>query len=277
MIPGLDSLVRFFETHSKITVLSGAGISTGSGIPGYRDGEGRWTRVAPVYIRDFLSREDARRSYWARSLLGWPRFRNALCNAGHFALAALEGSGHVRLLITQNVDRLHQQAGSGEVIDLHGRLDRVVCLSCGADLPREQLQRRLIAQNRPFADLVAEPAPDGDARLDGIDLSGFSVPGCPECGGLLKPDVVFFGETVPKPRSEAALEGLLASDALLVCGSSLMVYSGYRFCRKAAEAGIPIAAVNMGRTRADDLIGLKLEARCELVLPRLAEWLCGSR
>jgi NAD-dependent SIR2 family protein deacetylase len=177
----------------------------------------------------------------------------------------------VRRLITQNVDRLHQRAGSEGVIDLHGRLDRVVCLGCGAVTARTALQARLIEANPGFAGLAAAAAPDGDARVEDVDFGAFRVPGCEACGGILKPDVVFFGEAVPGERVEEARSALLGADALLVAGSSLMVYSGFRFCRLAHEHALPVAAVNLGRTRADDLLDLKVQADCATALSALAE------
>jgi NAD-dependent SIR2 family protein deacetylase len=271
MAPNLDQLIRFVEKHRRLFILTGAGVSTGSGIPAYRDENGSWRRPAPVQYRDFLVSLSTRRRYWARSLVGWRWFQGARPNASHVAVAALEASGVVAQLVTQNVDRLHQRAGSQQVIDLHGRLDRVVCLDCGVVAPREPLQARLADENPMFADRVAQIAPDGDAYLEDIDFTSFKVPGCASCAGTLKPDVVFFGEGVPKNRVDAAIGALPGADALLVLGSSLMVYSGFRFCRLARERGMPIAAVNLGRTRADDLIDLKVEAPCESVLPVLVE------
>ncbi len=265
-----QALLRFVERHPRLCVLTGAGVSTASGIPDYRDRNGAWKRPAPVQFRDFLTRDLTRRRYWARSLVGWPWFQRARPNAVHAAVAQLEQSGTIGQLITQNVDRLHQIAGSRRVIDLHGRLDRVVCLDCAALTSREALQHRLADENPQFAELAADIAPDGDAYLEDVDFSAFQVPVCESCGGTLKPDVVFFGETIPPPRVTDALQGLYAADALLVLGSSLMVYSGYRFCLKAAASGIPMAAVNLGKTRADDLLDLKVEANCAPLLAALA-------
>jgi NAD-dependent SIR2 family protein deacetylase len=170
------------------------------------------------------------------------------------------------MLLTQNVDRLHQAAGSREVIDLHGRLDLVRCLTCGAPLRRSEFQDQLIGLNAAWNDVDAVPLPDGDAEIDHMDLSAFVVPDCPSCSGIMKPDVVFFGETVPRERIALAMEGLDQADAMLIVGSSLMVYSGFRFAQTAARLGIPIAAVNIGRTRADDLLTLKIQDRCEAAL-----------
>ena len=265
----IQQLQAFLQTHPHLFVLTGAGISTASGIPDYRDDNGDWKRPAPVQYRDFVDQPVTRRRYWARSLVGWPWFRRARPNLCHQTLANWESAGRISQLVTQNVDRLHQGAGSREVIDLHGRLDRVICLDCRALSDRAALQEELLAANPEFAALGAEIAPDGDAYLEHADYRDFLVPDCPHCGGILKPDVVFFGETIPRERVDRSISALLDSDALLVIGSSLMVYSGFRFCRLAAEHGIPIAAINPGRTRADELIDLKLTERFENVIPAL--------
>lgn len=270
-------LEAFVARHRRLFVLTGAGCSVISGIPDYRDAAGRWKRPQPVTYQAFLASEATRRRYWARSLLGWPRFREARPNAAHRALARLEGRGDVAGLVTQNVDRLHQAAGSRTAIDLHGRLDRVRCLGCGERTEREGLQERLARLNPGVLALDAATAPDGDADLEGADLSDFVVPPCPRCGGTLKPDVVFFGESVPRARVERAFAQLDAADAVLVVGSSLMVYSGYRFALRAAERGLPIAAVNLGTTRADPLIALKVEAPCEAALAFLLAGEGGDR
>jgi NAD-dependent SIR2 family protein deacetylase len=266
------ALADFVRCHPRLLVLTGAGCSTASGIPGYRDRDGAWSARAPVHYREFVDSDHARRRYWSRSLLGWQRVASAEPNAAHRALAALERAGAVRGLVTQNVDGLHQRAGSRRVVDLHGRLDEVECLGCGGRVSRHDVQRQLLAWNPGFADTLsaasAPARPDGDAQLD-ADLSAFQVPHCPSCGGVLKPAVVFFGENVPRPRVDAVMAALGESDALLVVGSSLMVFSGYRFCLAAREAGKPIAAVNQGRTRADELLALKVEDDCGAVLPDL--------
>jgi len=265
----VDEFATFMQAHSRLFVLTGAGISTGSGIPDYRDDNGEWKRAAPVQYRDFVDQAVTRRRYWARSLVGWPWFQAARPNVCHRTLSDWESTGRISQLVTQNVDRLHQGAGSRQVIDLHGRLDRIVCLECGALSGRAEMQEELLAGNPEFAALKAEIAPDGDAHLEHADYRHFRVPDCPHCGGILKPDVVFFGENIPRERVDRSISALLDSDALLVIGSSLMVYSGFRFCRLAAEHGIPIAAINPGRTRADDLIDLKLTERFENVIPAL--------
>jgi NAD-dependent SIR2 family protein deacetylase len=258
-----DRLIEFIERHPRLFVLTGAGCSTGSGIPDYRDADGEWKRSRPVMLQDFLTDEHTRRRYWARSLVGWKHLRVALPNAAHRSLAQLEASGRIERLVTQNVDGLHQAAGSRNVIDLHGRLDVVRCMSCGRRMPRERLQLELVRRNPGFAALDALEAPDGDADLEHVQFAAFDVPACEACGGLLKPDVVFFGERVPEERVRCAMQSLERSDAMLVVGSSLMVFSGYRFARTMAQLGKPIAAVNLGRTRADDVLSLKVEERCE--------------
>ena len=267
----VEALRGFLDRHRRPLVLTGAGISTGSGIPDYRGLDGNWKRAQPVTFQAFTGSADTRRRYWARSVVGWPRFGAARANPGHRALAALDQAGRIQALVTQNVDGLHQQAGSRSVIDLHGRLDRVLCLGCGAGQGRAEFQHVLLAANPGWDRHVAATAPDGDADLEGVDLTAFQVPACPICGGMLKPDVVFYGESVPRARVEAALAQLQRSDGLLVIGSSLMVYSGLRFARVAAESGIPVAALNRGRTRADDLLTLKIEADCVPVLAALVD------
>jgi NAD-dependent SIR2 family protein deacetylase len=212
-----------------------------------------------------------RKRYWARSLVGWRRFGRARPNDAHRALAALERRGRVGLLVTQNVDRLHQAAGNAAVVDLHGRLDTVRCMGCERRLPREELQQQLIERNPDWVDLDAMDAPDGDADLHGLEFSSFDVPTCDECGGVLKPDVVFYGECVPRERVTTAMQAIVEADAMLIVGTSLMVFSGYRFAREAAAAGKPIATVNLGRTRADDLVSLKVRQPCTKALAFLLE------
>ncbi len=259
-------LERFMARHRRLFVLTGAGCSTESGIPDYRDAAGEWKRARPVMLADFLGDEHVRKRYWGRSLVGWRRMRSARPNDAHRSLAVLETQGRIEQLVTQNVDGLHQAAGSVNVIDLHGRIDAALCMSCGTRSSRERLQSELSLRNPAFAQLAASAAPDGDADLDGVDFGPFDVPECAACGGLLKPDVVFFGESVPHERVRRALAAAERADAMLVVGSSLMVYSGYRFVRAMAQAGKPVAAVNLGRTRADDLLTLKIAERCASAL-----------
>jgi NAD-dependent SIR2 family protein deacetylase len=254
------SLQTFVEQHRRLFVLTGAGCSTESGIPDYRGTDGAWKRPAqPVQFRPFMGDPAVRSRYWARSLIGWRSFGRAEPNAAHHALARLERRGAVGLLATQNVDGLHQAAGSQRVIDLHGRLDRVICMTCKQSTVRAAWQRLLEQQNPDWVALDAGIAPDGDADLDGLDFTHFVVPGCDRCSGVVKPDVVFFGENVPPWRHAQALAALGSSDALLVVGSSLMVQSGFRYVTAAQRAGTPVAAVNLGRTRADHLLALKIE------------------
>lgn len=252
--------------HHRLFVLTGAGCSTDSGIPDYRDAQGDWKRSPPATYQAFVGALTTRQRYWARSLVGWHRFGHAIPNAAHHALARLEQQGKLALLLTQNVDRLHQAAGNHNVIDLHGRMDVVRCLGCEQRLSRDVFQAELLRMNSAWADLDATDAPDGDADLEVQDFSGFEIPACRHCGGLLKPDVVFFGENVPRDRVDAGMQALHEADAVLVVGSSLMVFSGYRFVHAAARAGKPIAAVNIGQTRADPLLSLKIEQPCAQAL-----------
>jgi NAD-dependent SIR2 family protein deacetylase len=251
-----------------VVVLTGAGLSTDSGIPDYR-GPGSPNRT-PMTFQEFVSGPVARQRYWARSHLGWARMGGAEPNAGHRALAALDPE----LLITQNVDGLHERAGSRRLVALHGRVADVVCLGCRVVSSRRELQVRMAAANPGYADrhAAATPRPDGDVDLD--DTSGFAVPDCAECGGILKPDVVFFGENVPVTRVErcyAAVDALAdGGGALLVVGSSLTVMSGFRFVRRAARAGTPVVIVNRGVTRGDELATYKVDAGCSDFLTALA-------
>ena len=268
--PALDDLHDFVQRHPRLFVLSGAGISTDSGIPGYRDENGEWKRSPPITLQEFLGSLASRQRYWARSMIGWPVVAQAKPNDAHRALARLEAAGHVPTLVTQNVDGLHQRAGSSDVIELHGSIGAVTCLDCGTRHARSAIQQTLEADNPALLDVVAEPAADGDAHLEWHDLGGFRIPACPNCGGQLKPSVVFFGENVPRATVDDATRALEAADAMLVVGSSLMVYSGYRFCVWAQKMGKPIAAINLGRTRADPLLTLKVEAPCAETLTALA-------
>ncbi|MBS0416887.1 MAG: NAD-dependent protein deacetylase [Proteobacteria bacterium] len=272
----MQALREFIDAHPKLFVLTGAGCSTGSGIPDYRDETGAWKRAQPVMFQAFMSDIHARRRYWARSLVGWRRFGHALPNDAHRALARLGQMGRTEALVTQNVDGLHQSAGSTNVIDLHGRLDTVRCMSCERRMHRADFQDWLLELNPSWEKLDARVAPDGDADLDGLDFSTFEIPACASCRGLLKPDVVFFGESVPRERVAAAMEAVERADAVLVVGSSLMVYSGYRFAHAAAKAGKPIAAVNLGRTRADDLLALKVNQACVPALAFLLDGIAGG-
>jgi len=266
----LAALRAFIERHPRLMVLTGAGVSTGCGIPDYRDASGAWKRSPPVRHQAFMASPATRQRYWARSLIGFRAIQQARPGPAHRALAALEARGRVTALVTQNVDGLHQRAGSRRVIDLHGRAEIVRCMGCGAQRMRHDLHAELAGANPHWLSLEAKVGPDGDADLDGLDFSTFRVPACPRCGdGIWKPDVVFFGDSVPRARVAAAFAALEAADALLVVGSSLMVQSGYRFARQAARAGQPIACINRGRTRADDLYALKVDAPVDDTLAAL--------
>jgi NAD-dependent SIR2 family protein deacetylase len=263
----LDDLRRWIAAHRRVVVLTGAGCSTASGIPDYRDEHGEWKRRPPVMFQAFRSQDSTYRRYWARAYAGWPRFTAAEPGAAHLAFAAWERAGSLAGLITQNVDGLHQRAGHEKVIDLHGRLDVVVCLTCRSRTPRASVQAALSAANTHWR-AAAASAPDGDADIDDAAIETFEPPRCEHCGGLLKPDVVFFGENVPSARYEEARDAVAGADALLVAGSSLMVYSGFRFAQQAHAAALPIAIVNRGRTRGDALAHLKIEADVGTVLTR---------
>lgn len=266
------SLADFIRQYPRLMILTGAGVSTDSGIPDYRDEDGAWKRKQPVQHQDFMRSLETRRRYWGRSLVGWPVIRRSQPNPAHHHLAELERRERAELLVTQNVDRLHQRAGSQRVIDLHGRADEIRCMTCDYRCDRQLVHDHCFDLNPSFRQYQATVAPDGDADLE-VDFSDFQIFDCPQCGGILKPDVVFFGDNVPSVRVQTALDALRASDGLLVVGSSLMVYSGYRFCRYAREWGKPIATLNLGRTRADDITDLKLQARIgetlAAVLPQL--------
>lgn len=266
----------------RVVVLAGAGCSTESGIPDYRGPEGSLRARAPVQYQDFVRSEAARVRYWARSTVGWPRFSSARPNAAHRALARLEAGGVVQGVITQNVDGLHHAAGSRRVVELHGSLASVRCLECGRAVGRDAFQERLRALNAGWAARLTpgsevEAAPDGDAELPAWAAESFRVPACEVCGGVVKPDVVFFGESVPAGTVEAAWRLFADGDVLLVVGSSLAVYSGRRFIYRARDEGVPIGIVNLGPTRADEMAAAKVEGPLGRVLPRLAEALLRRR
>ena len=258
-----------------VVVLSGAGLSTESGIPDYRGPTGAARRVTPMTYRTFTGDPAARRRYWARSHLGWWLVDRARPNAGHRAVAELERRGLLAGIVTQNVDGLHQAAGAGSVVDLHGRLDRVVCLDCGAVSPREQLAGRLAAANERWQARVTAVNPDGDVDLADHQLAGFRAVDCTGCAGMLKPDVVFFGETVPADRVRRSYALVEQAAALLVLGSSLTVMSGRRFVLRAAKLGIPVAIVNQGATRGDPYAAVTVDAPLGQVLPELLGRLAG--
>ncbi len=253
-----------------VVVLSGAGLSTESGIPDYRGPTGAGRRVAPMTYQAFTGDPLARRRYWARSHLGWRLIAGARPNAGHRAVARLQERGLVTGIVTQNVDGLHQVAGARPVVDLHGRLDRVCCLDCGRRSPRAELERRLAAANAGWRAEVSAVRPDGDAELADASLDGFHPVDCAGCGGVLKPDVVFFGESVPADRVRYCYGLVERARSLLVLGSSLTVMSGHRFVLRAARHGIPVAIVNQGATRGDPYAAVVVDAPLGQVLPALA-------
>ncbi len=257
--------------HRHVVALTGAGCSTGSGIPDYRDADRSWKHSRPVLYTDFVGNPEVRRRYWARSAVGWPLFAAALPNAAHHTLAELECRRLLSGVITQNVDRLHQRSGSQNVVDLHGRLDIVRCLGCDARLPRATWQEELQRENPGWSSAVAQLAPDGDAAPALEDYGSFRVPPCHVCNGMLKPDVVFYGESVPSEVTDAARSAVDQADAMLVVGSSLMVFSGFRLVREAVAAGKPVAAINLGSTRADDVLALHWREDCAKALPALLE------
>jgi NAD-dependent deacetylase sirtuin 4 len=260
----------------RLVALTGAGCSTESGIPDYR-GAGRTGPNNPIQHDAFLRRPDVRRRYWARATLGWSRFHGARPNAAHQALASLEEAGPLAGIITQNVDRLHGAAGSRRVVELHGALADVRCLDCGGAEPRDRVHQRLLDANPGWlARAAGDLRPDGDAELAQHAVDELRVVACLACAGALKPDVVFFGGNVPEATLRAAWELFGEADALLVVGSSLTVWSGYRFVRRAVEHGVPVAVVNLGPTRADDEVTLRVSAPAGELLPLLARALGGS-
>lgn len=266
----LDTLHRAMAER-RFLVLTGAGISTSSGIPDYRDSEGVRRGKAPMMYQEFLATPQARRRYWARAMLGWPRVRAAQPNKAHLALATLQSRGRISGLITQNVDTLHDQAGSHDVIELHGSLHRVLCLDCQQRSPRDLIQRQMDIDNPYLAQVHAVQAPDGDTLLDPTFEEHFQIPHCPHCHGeRLKPDVVFFGENVAPATAARAMAAVQEAEGLLVVGSSLMAYSAFRLCKAMVEQGKPVIAINLGKTRGDELLQVKIEASCEQLLPLLA-------
>ena len=267
-LAALVSLVR----DRRIVALTGAGCSTESGIPDYRGPDTPPRTRPPIQHREFVDHAEMRRRYWARSVLGWSQFSSAQPNAAHAALAALEQRGPLAGVITQNVDGLHGAAGSRTVVELHDALARVRCLACDAMVTRDALQARLLAANPGWLDRARNTkiAPDGDADLPDPLVAGFTVVACDACDGTLMPDVVFFGGSVPRATLDAAWQVFDRAEVLLVVGSSLAVFSGYRFVRRAAERGVPVGILNRGPTRGDPYAAVRVDARAGLALPELA-------
>jgi NAD-dependent SIR2 family protein deacetylase len=264
-------------SRGDVVVLSGAGLSTESGIPDYRGPSGAARQGTPMTYQTFIGDPLARRRYWARSHFGWRTIAGAAPNAGHRAVAELERRGLLAGIVTQNVDGLHQAGGARSVVELHGNLARVVCLGCGDLSPRDQLADRLRLANPHFAAQVTAVNPDGDVDLGDGQLSGFQTVDCLGCGGMLKPDVVFFGEMVPRDRVQGSFALVERSRLLLVLGSSLTVMSGRRFVLRAVKCGIPVAIINQGPTRGDDYATLALDAPLGTVLPELVRLLPTDR
>lgn len=272
----VDTLHQLIDHSRSLVVLTGAGCSTESGIPDYRSPDGQWRRHKPVLFEQFRRSSRVRQRYWARNYVGWPRMQDARPNDAHRALATMEGLGLMRSLITQNVDGLHQAAGSSNVTELHGTSSMVICLDCRRRMTRIDLQQVIDRMNPGWDPGAARLAPDADADIDDSNAMTFRVPECPECGGVLKPDVVFFGENVAREIVEACFARVEDADAMLVVGSSLTVWSGFRFVRAAAQRRIPIAIVNIGVTRGDEHATLKIEERCGVLLGELEQRLIAA-
>ena len=266
----LDELIAMMRGRN-IAVLTGAGCSTASGIPDYRGPQTSKKERSPMMYNDFVRSEANRRRYWARSAVGWPHIRKARPNDAHRALAELERRGHLTGVITQNVDRLHSQAGSQEVIELHGALAEVICLDCRGVVCRDEVQGRIESDNPGWTEQCGALAPDGDVELPDQIPADFQIPGCTKCGGILKPKVVFFGENVAKPIVDRAWKTVGDADFLLVIGSSLTVFSGYRFVRGADREGKPVAIINLGKTRGDEHACLRVPAHVEKALGAICQ------
>lgn len=272
----VEQLSHRMTQHLPVLVLTGAGISTGSGIPAYRNREGEWTHPRPVLAAQFKGQDSVRRRYWRRSMSGWPNFHAARPNSAHLSLTALQKAGIVSSIVTQNVDGLHQAAQNQQVIELHGGLNRVMCLQCGQRTDRNDLQQALRTMNPEFVDESFTPGADGDADVAESTLldKQFSYKHCAACGGLLKPDVVFYGENVPAETNDAGRKALTSAASLLCIGTSLSVLSGFRYCREAVARQKPVFILNQGKTRADDLADLKVDRDCSDALTELVTLLC---
>lgn len=266
-----DRLTDFVVANAPLCAITGAGFSTPSGIYDYRDRSGNWKRPEPVQLQAFLTKASARRRYWARSMLGYPRFQRASPNSAHVSLVELEELNIVQGTITQNVDDLHELAGQRSLVKLHGSLATATCLDCGHTEARPAIQRRLESSNAHFLSHVDVPADGGEAVYSTPIDESFIVPACLECGGMLKPDVVFFGDSVPDEIKRSARDTVLKSRGVLLMGTTSQVFSCFRLVREAKDAGLPIAAINKGKTRVDDFLAVQLEDSIELVLPKLLD------
>ena len=267
----IAQLAEYLTKYPKLLVLTGAGVSAASGIPTYRDHNGQWQSVTPIQHQEFLEFESTRQLYWARSAVGWPVMEKATPSLSHRILKQMEDLGSITQLITQNVDGLHQKAGHRNVIDLHGRVDQVICLNCHKHESRTDVQSRLINTNPFITNFEFRPAPDGDAHLNSDRVAQIALPMCLHCGGTLKPDVVFFGGNVAQSTVDSSTQAVLDSDALLVVGSSLTVYSGFRFCKQAIKANKPVFIINQGQTRADEIATLKISSESGYILSSLLQ------
>ncbi|MBV1878988.1 MAG: NAD-dependent protein deacetylase [Pseudomonadales bacterium] len=272
----VEQLYQFILQHPRLIIITGAGCSVASGIPAYRDYDGHWQRSAAIQHQEFISQLQSRKRYWARSLFNWPTIYAARPTAAHYALASLEKLGYCQLLVTQNVDRLHQHAGHQNVIDLHGRLDKIVCLSCNRNADRHLIQQQLLSMNAGLSHKWQHSETDPSNELEDSLTQLIDIPECHFCGGILKPDVVFYGGAVKKHTSQLISESINSADAILVVGSSLTVFSSFRFCRQAYKQSIPVAAINQGKTRADEFLSLKINSDCQQTLYSLSQYL-GSR
>ncbi|XP_068450672.1 NAD-dependent protein lipoamidase sirtuin-4, mitochondrial [Clinocottus analis] len=265
----IELLQNFVSRASRLFVISGAGLSTESGIPDYRsEGVGLYARTdrRPMQHAEFVRSAKSRQRYWARNFVGWPQFSSHQPNSAHKALQQWEQRGKLHWLVTQNVDALHSKAGQKRLTELHGCAHRVMCLGCGSISPRKELQKRFVALNPDWSAQTGGVAPDGDVFIEDEQVLNFRVPSCENCGGILKPEVTFFGDSVNKATVKFVHDRLGESDAVLVVGSSLQVYSGYRFLLAAGDRGMSVAIVNIGSTRADHLAELKVSGRCGEVL-----------
>lgn len=267
----LESLISVLQNKRKIWILTGAGISAPSGIPTYRNDKGEWKSANPIQHNDFINQESYRQRYWARSMVGWKLTGRAKPNATHHAITALQATGKVSQIVTQNVDGLHDIADTKNVIDLHGRLSEIKCLNCHKVSRRANYQPRLVKNNPELDQYEAKILPDGDAHVEDFDMSKITIPPCIDCGGVLMPNVVFFGGIVPRPRVEKAYSTLAESDCILVIGSSLKVFSGFRFPRWASQNNLPMYAVNQGEMRGQELFDIVVVESCEEMMPIIAQ------
>lgn len=269
----IEALAELIKNNQPVVALTGAGISASSGLPVYRDADGNWIHSEPIQGPKFRASEKVRQRYWCRSYFGWQSFSSASPNDAHKDLATLEENNLISTVITQNVDGLHQRAGCANTVALHGNLSEVICLDCGDITQRADLQTRLQNNNPEFLKIEFEVAPDGDAIVDDTHIAKFNTAACIACGGVLQPYVVFYGDNVPKLRVQHCMQRLQESRLLLCIGTSLMVYSGFRFCKTANEAGIPVVIINNGITRADNLASHKLNGDCADALTQLKQLL----